>query len=363
MKTLRVHTLNAVAALHALAAAPHAATEVRGVIEVNERWVVEKSPYLMTDDVLVAKQARLYIGPGVTVLVDRPHSFDPRIKQLDHLDSFTVALRVEGVLTCAGRRESRISFAGKNGNPSQCEWYGVVLDGVLSGESEVAFTDIAGSCNGLMVRKGSPLVHHCVFEYNNIGMTITEGSRVKVLNCAIAYNATCGIRISLANPKIYNNLIVFNRQNGVWSDGVSQMTFENNCVFGHPAGNLAGCDPELGILVKKNEKKDSTDAHENLFKDPIFVGTPAESLSMERDNRIPPRKSQVTDTALAQVLYGTVIDSLPFVRPAATAALRYKLSPYSPCIDAGKKGKAYLDADGSRNDIGMHGGPEFYLVE
>jgi hypothetical protein len=347
----------------AAALTAEAATEKRGVIDTDERWTADKSPYMLTDDVLVTKKARLYIGPGVTILAGRPHSYEQGIRQIDQLDSFTVAIRVEGTITCAGRRENRITFAGSRGDSIQCEWYGLVLDGVLGDESEIAFVDIAGSCNGLYVRKGSPIVHHCIFEYNNIGITISDASRIKIVNCAIAFNVTAGVRITMANPVMYNNLIVSNRLNGVWSDGASQITFENNLVFGNTAGDLSGCDPDLGMKVKINEKKDSVDAKGNLFRNPVFYGTEAESLAMEHDNKISPRKSRVKDTVLAKSLYGSVADSLPFARPAANAFIRYKLSGYSPCVNAGMKGKAFNDVDGSRNDIGVYGGPEFYQIE
>jgi hypothetical protein len=39
----------------------------------------------------------------------------------------------------------------------------------------------------------------------------------------------------------------------------------------------------------------------------------------------------------------------------------FKLSPTSPCIDAGHKGDLYLDTDGSRSDIGAYGGPSARL--
>jgi hypothetical protein len=292
--------------------------------------------------------------------VGKPHAYDSGIVQLDQLDSFTVSVRVEGVLICAGRPDSRITFAPQYGLGPQCEWYGVVLDGVVGDEAELAFTDITGSCHGLYVRTGAPVVHHSVFEYNNVGATLIRDARPKFINCVIAYNLTSGLRISRANPEIFNNLIVFNRLNGMWCDGVSHVTFENNCVFGNADSDLSGCDPLLGVLTKVNNRGDSVDAWYNLYRDPVFAGTRAESLAVQQDPSIAPSRSQVADTAMAKVLYGAVSDTLPFQRPSSSSARRFKLSPLSPCVDAGRKGKLYNDADGTRNDIGLYGGPEFY---
>ncbi len=350
----------------ALTLVAHTETEKRGVIEHDERWTADESPYILSDDILVTKDARLYIAPGVTVFVGKPHSFIPRIKQLDRLDSFTVSIRVQGTLTCAGRRDNRITIVGQYTDSAQCDWYGLVLEGVLADEAEIGFCDIASACQGIKIMKGSPVVHHSVFEYNNVGIWLCEGSGARILNCVIAHNFATGIRVEKANPIFQNNLIVFNLINGLWSDGVSHVTLEYNCVFGNPDGNLEGCDPELGVLTKVNKhkkSKDSTDQAYNLCQDPVFAGTTAESLAVEHDTELPSRKSQVRDTALAGVLYGSLPDTIPFRRPTAAAALRYVLSKYSPCVDAGKPGRTYDDPDGSRNDMGIHGGPEFFQLE
>ena len=37
--------------------------------------------------------------------------------------------------------------------------------------------------------------------------------------------------------------------------------------------------------------------------------------------------------------------------------LDFRLSPVSPCIDAGDPAAGYNDRDGTRNDIGAYGGP------
>lgn len=46
------------------------------------------------------------------------------------------------------------------------------------------------------------------------------------------------------------------------------------------------------------------------------------------------------------------------VNPEFLDYVHFKLSPTSPCIDAGHPADQYRDIDGSRNDIGAYGGPE-----
>jgi hypothetical protein len=338
------------------------AVEISGVIEGSRKWTAEESPYILTGDILIPEKARLSIGPGTKIIAGKQQKPVKGIEQADRLDSFTVAIHVKGVLLCTGRPDERISFSGDTAGTGQCSWYGIILDGTASDQSRLTFTDISGSCNGLSVRKGAPQVHHCIFEKNNIGIIASDASRIKIANCVIAGNSTAGIRVTMANPVVYSSIIMNNGINGLWSDGASHITFENNLVFRNFGENFSGCDPELGILTRVNENKDSVDAFHNLYEDPVFIATEAESLAMERDSRLPPRKSQVKDTAVAKALAGSVSDTLPFTRTPVVSA-RYKPSRYSPCINAGFKSKDFNDLDKSRNDIGIYGGPEFYNIE
>jgi len=38
----------------------------------------------------------------------------------------------------------------------------------------------------------------------------------------------------------------------------------------------------------------------------------------------------------------------------------YHLKPGSPCIDKGRPGESCCDCDGTRNDMGIYGGPNAY---
>jgi hypothetical protein len=246
----------------------------------------------------------------------------------------------------------------KKADSLKCRWYGLVLEGPENDFSEIAFTDLAGACHGLMVRNGAPLVRNSVFEFNNVGITCGTSAVPRVVNSVIARNFATGVRIHNANPAFRNNIIAFNRNTGVWSDGASNFTLEYNCIYGNPDGNLHGCDPLLGVLERVNERKDSTDFAHNLFLDPVFAGSVGDSLAASRDVTIPTDRSNVKDTALVKLMHGTVRDST-IARYMSRKTGRYELSRYSPCIDAGHPGAEYKDRDGSRNDMGIWGGKEF----
>jgi len=58
------------------------------------------------------------------------------------------------------------------------------------------------------------------------------------------------------------------------------------------------------------------------------------------------------------VIHDTLTDSLATVKRHKTYR-KYALSRYSPCVNAGSNAPRFRDTDGSRNDMGVYGGPEF----
>jgi parallel beta-helix repeat protein len=337
----------------------HAATEKFGIISKNERWTAENSPYLITDDLLITENARVVVTPGVQIIVGKPISFVSGIPQRDYSDSFSISIKIQGAMKCVGRTDNRIIFSTRLSSVKQGEWYGLVITSKRDDEIEFAFCDFNGAYNALIIEQGAPLIRNCIIEFNNVGIQCIGESRPFIINCNIIHNFTTGIFIQKSNPLIMNNIIVSNKINGIWSDKVSQTTIEYNCFFNNPDGNIKGSNPELGILKRYSKKsKDSTDFAYNLFKDPVFAGTQADSMAIEHDVSLPTDRSHMKDTTLAKLLHDTLTDSTA-AKWISRNYTRYALSPYSPCINAGKPGKEYNDMDGSRNDMGILGGQEF----
>ncbi len=334
-----------------------AETRVSGIITQSTRWTSKGSPYIIRGDIVVEKGARLSIAPGTRILVAPPLHYDSDIEQLDKTDSVTTAIKIKGMLSCIGRRDNRITFSPLGENRSNCSWYGIVFDGSYDQLTEIAFTDIAGACNGVVARTCSPIIRNSIIEFNNVGILCQDKGNARVYNCVIASNLVCGIRTIASNPVFYSNIITKNKNNGVWCDGVSRIEFKYNCVYGNTDGNFLDCNPELGIISEKHAE-DSADFAHNIFGNPIFAGSVGDSIAVERDITIPTEKSRVSDTLLAKVLHDKLVDSLAAHRRTQSHP-RYSLSPYSPCRDAGAPFKQLKDPDGSRNDIGIYGGPEF----
>ena len=313
---------------------------------------------MVVDDIIVTSKASLTIQQGTTILIaDHPAS-RPSLPQFDRLDSSCISIRVLGALSCSGRKDKRITFSPVNKGSEQGNWYGIILDKTADKFTEIAYTDIAGAYNGITISNCKPLIRTTLIEFNDIGINCLPSGSARIYNCVIAHNFTTGIRYDHANPVVLNNIIVFNRDNGVLGDGTSKVQFEYNCVYGNTDGNLMDCDPELGVLVKGNKGSDSTDIAHNIFRDPIFAGSVSDSIAVERDVRLQTDKSRIRDTTLAKVLYDTLTDSLAAAK-RHKAFVRYALSRYSPCVKAGSPAPQFHNTDGSRNTMGIYGGPEF----
>ncbi|MBD3345605.1 MAG: hypothetical protein GF401_11135 [Chitinivibrionales bacterium] len=351
--------VNSMAMIMFLVAYGNTESRVSGIIDVTTRWTPEDGPYIVNGDIMVAKKAKLVIAPGTKILISQPLYYDSAIQQIDHLDSQTVSIKIKGMLTCAGRKNKRIKISPIYKDDKKCSWYGIVFDNSYNELTEIAYADIAGAFHGVVAINSSPLLRNSVMEYNNVGISCREKGNMRVYNCIVASNFASGIRVGAANPEVYNTIVAFNRNYGVWGDNASAITFEYNCAFGNPDGNFLDCNPRLGIVDGVNKNKDSVDFAHNLVMDPIFAGSASDSAAVEKDIAVPTDKSKLVDTTLAKAVGDTLVDSLAAGRRTGVYA-RYSLSSYSPCIDAGKPGKAWKDDDGSRNDMGIYGGREFF---
>jgi hypothetical protein len=299
-----------------------AETRVGGILLGENLWDAANGPYLVESDILVSKFARLTILPGTTVVIDTGKGKDTTIAQIDALDSNSIAIKIEGSLVCVGDRNKRIGFAPADTTDQKLGWYGIVFSKVIGKLNELAYCDIANAYCGVTVCECKPLIRTSVFERNNIGVNCLNNGSALVFNCIFDGNVMAGIRVQKAAPHIANSIIINNRSNGLWCDNNSPVVVEYNCVSGNGDGNFLDCDPLLGRAAKINKRKDSVDYKGNLVCDPVFAGSSADSTRS-------PKKS------------------------------RYVLSRNSPCINAGNPDSRFNDTDGSRNDLGIFGGPAF----
>lgn len=131
-------------------------TDVSGQISQNETWTREKSPYVLTDDVIVAPGATLTIEPGVEVR-----------------GKAETELTIRGTLQAIGTTTLPITFTSDT-NTAPEQWSGVVFDGG-SGRVVSATLRYAGHATSLSY-DGIPV-------YSNIA--IRNSSGVQIEYCTI----------------------------------------------------------------------------------------------------------------------------------------------------------------------------------
>jgi hypothetical protein len=316
-----------------------AETVIFGTITENSWWTKEKSPYIIINDLLIAQQAKLVIEPGVEVLIDKPLKIPEGIEQIDYLDSFTVAIKVLGVLQAVGTPLDPIVFKGKDVSDTYTHWYGIYIDSRRSQEIIITNTSISSAANGIWVNNGLPIIRNSLFEFNNVGIRLEKKAAARVAHCVFAQNYLAGIRIVGSNPQIYNSIITNNEITGIWGDGNVEITFKNNLCWGNRDKDYSGTNPSFGIMAKLNANGDSTDVFGNLRCDPVFWGSPKEQ-TLQNSNKKEKKP-------FSQEFFDDIKDK------------RYFLSPYSPCIDAGVTDKMFRESDGSFPDLGIWGGAEY----
>jgi hypothetical protein len=335
-----------------------AEVHVGGTLDSGGRWDQGHSPYVVDRTLLIPRRARLFIGPGTTILIS-PKKNTSKMPA-DSEGEGGIAIIVKGTLTCAGTIGKRIRFMPSAIGEGSVGWHGIEFRGAGEG-NEIAYTDITGAQDGITVSECRPLIRAAVIERNNIGVNCRRLGSATLKNCVLTGNFVAAIRVAGANPVIENCLIENNPGSGLWGDGNSVVGCSYNCISGNGDGNYLDCDPQLGRMAALNRNGDSVDKAGNLACDPAFAGTMADSLARERYlarsktakvGNFEKVKRRMLDFA-DLVIHG----SMKRPAPAKEDAGRFSLSPYSPCRNAGDPAPKFNNADGSRNDMGIYGGP------
>jgi len=356
MNSKRRFTL-AAAALLALCAWASAETRVSGVIDREVRWKAEDGPFIVESDLLISKRGNLYIAPGTRVIIRSKDTLGSTLAQFDKADSSLISIRVQGSLNAVGRRSNPIIFDPERFDLTGYTWRGIILDGADPQNTQIAFTEISGATTALTIRNSNALIRNNAIENNNIGIHTIQGGAPRIHNNLITSCFTAGIKVERSNPEILNNIIAFNNNLGLWCDNSSKITFKHNCVFGNTDGNFLDCDPELGKLTRQVKRRDSTDVHNNIIADPIFAGSAAEARAIELDITLQTDSSKVKNTRLLH-LPNLQFGTKPRRETTNMGSEGRQLSKYSPCANAGDPGWSFKNADGTRNTIGMTGGPD-----
>jgi hypothetical protein len=349
--------------------APRAATEVCGTYELATEWNAHDSPYLVTGDIFIPVTSRLRIGPGVTVRFAKPRPCElekKSIGQSDWSDSNFTGIKAEGTLYVLGTEEKPVIFEPENPKAGTVGWDGLRLTGQKAGMAEIAFSVFRGANQAIAVEKSGFFIHHCLFEGNNTGILAGMRGDVGIVNCDFIGNLSAGLVIRKAGPRIANNLFAGNRAYGIWADGRPAIQAMYNAFWGNREEACYKCPYAVLDTVKKNANGDACDAFGNLAADPVFTDSPSWEAARAADVAEATPAHLVKDPELAKLeAEARAKEEAKTKRAKGKRKKEYVplgkgafvLSKYSKLIDSGHPGKDFRDRDGTRNDIGLHGGP------
>ncbi len=191
----------------------------------------------------------------------------------------------------------------------------------------------SGILQGFTIENGKPS-----FGAPGGGIFISQNGTVQ--NCYITANESQGNGggVFITNDgNLYNNIISRNRASFGSGICISSAHGEiiNNAIVGNDIFVNGDC---TGLLLRNN-------IIYNSYPDISFTDQSSQA-------------GVTVDYSLLDTDIGIGSDiNIIAADPEFLDYVDFKLSPTSPCIDAGHPDAQYLDRDGSRNDIGSYGGP------
>ncbi|MFH1007397.1 MAG: right-handed parallel beta-helix repeat-containing protein [Candidatus Latescibacterota bacterium] len=203
---------------------------------VKGRWTAGNSPYLVSENLVVAVGDSLIIEPGVVVRFSGFHQ-----------------LKIHGQLISEGTADAGILFTSAQSVPVPGDWWGLLFEGVEAGG----------------------ILRHSTIQYMSIGVDAKKSGPVTVTECEIADAEFGGVRWSEpaaagailgsrilrsragvicnagASPTIAGNTILDNRYAGILCEGGSAPCIERNILVRNRTSGIA-CFSHSDPLISKN---------------------------------------------------------------------------------------------------------------
>jgi tetratricopeptide (TPR) repeat protein len=250
-------------------------TYVYGTIHGRATWTTARSPYVMIQNIFVAKDGLLRIEPGVTVKVARPEDEQT-------YGNAGYRLEVIGKLQATGRPDARIRFGAMSATPKRAsEWAGIDLGGIYPNVLRWAVIEYAGAG---VESSGCSLIAHCTFTNCHSGIWLNERFAGSVVHNVSAYNEYSGVRCrgTWSNATIRDNIFYANGDGiDAWNEAVAfadyNLYFANLSRWGRGSG--VGCGPGSDPAYSGMEP-----GKHDLRIDPKFLGPKTGDFRLAKDS-------------------------------------------------------------------------------
>ncbi|MBI4829307.1 MAG: right-handed parallel beta-helix repeat-containing protein [Nitrospinae bacterium] len=220
---------------------------------------------------------------------------------------------------------------------------GASLDGFTvrnSGKAGFSGTKMEG---GARIENGAATVTNNRITGNNAGVILIQSGRSLIARNRIEGNSRYGIYLLYSKPEIRNNTITGNKDKGIYS-GYSEPLAANNVISG--SDTLVFSEVSVVTLTGNILTRGANAIQIAEFPKDQQGVAPVISHNLLWNNAM----NYINATAGE----GDIAADPMFVNEAKGD---YTLKPGSPARDAGNPGKTFHDPDGSRADMGAHGGP------
>lgn len=332
-----------------------AGTEICGEITAPMSLSRSQSPIYVTGDLYIPRGSRLTLQAGTTLLISpRGRCKNGEVPQWDYADSQRVSIKVDGALFISGMPGAPVQIKPEKPLGSRVMWDGIRLRNRSSKVVQIEYLQISGADRALRAENSSFGVSNSLFENNNVGIQLRSAGDLYIFNNVFAQNGSLGIDQAASCPYVQANIFWRNGDAGVRSDSRKSPVITHN-LFWQNGSDCYLCPAGTRRLVSG-----SKDKFENIFADPVWLGSSQEKLRAQRDPANPTPVDQVRDPVLAQVASGARnqgkmgVDKVQNFRARGSGP--YQLSRYSPAIHAAPSKFFFNNPDGSRGDLGMHGG-------
>lgn len=317
-----------------------------GIIDLPTVWTKEHSPYRITGDIQIASSARLTIEAGVDVLIV-PGEACGETTQLDWSDSTYISIKASGPLIIKGTAEEPVRIMPENHVPGKIQWDGIRLPRKDRPHVQIEYMYIMGANKAINATFGRFNLANSLFINNGTGVWLEKEADVAVYNCVFTENLSAGVYIDNSKATIAANIFYKNANFGIWSDSKRSQRIQNNIFFANADTDCRFCP----VGVSQTSEKFG-----NIYKDPVFVGTPLEKKMEKADLNVPTPSDKVKDPALQMVYEKAVSGGRPKQAQDSTKVLPFTPSIYSPALHAAPKTDFFRNTDGGYGDIGLYGG-------
>jgi parallel beta-helix repeat protein len=324
-----------------------------GIIDLPTTWTKDNSPYRITGDIQISHAARLTIEAGVEVLIV-PGEACGETKQIDWSDSAYVSIKVLGSLVIKGTAKEPVRILPENHVPGKIQWDGIRLTRKDRSQVSIEYMQIMGANKAINASFGRFNIGNSLFIGNSTGVWLESEGDVSIYNCLFTENLSAGIYINNSRPSIAANIFYKNLNFGIWSDSRQSPRIRNNLFFENVDTDCRFCPVGVSKIIKNEDNYVPTDKFGNIYSDPIFAGSEKEKSMEKKDLSLPTPLKNTKDTTLHKIYEKS--QAIPSVKPSQANLQPFRLSKYSPAINAAPKTDFFKDIDDSEGDIGLYGG-------